>query len=163
MSKNDKNKKIKKHNNTTINTSSALQGVLDISRTGLGFVAVEGLTVDIVIRPGSFNTALHGDSVSVAIENQAHRSQSSRTYGKILKVLLRKQTKFIGTIHIDKFNGMFIADTDKQMPNIFVAQEDLLQAKDGQRVVCKIPIGAKINANQMAKLLKYLPTLAIAM
>ncbi|MBK5270326.1 MAG: hypothetical protein JJE22_04855, partial [Bacteroidia bacterium] len=38
-----------------------LKGVLDITRSGMGFVIVENAKTDILIRPEDFNTALHGD------------------------------------------------------------------------------------------------------
>ena len=42
-------------------------GVLEITRSGMGFVVVEGLETDILVRPNDFNTALHGDRVRVEV------------------------------------------------------------------------------------------------
>ena len=52
-----------------------LRGVLDITRSGTGFVTVEGLETDILIRPGDFNTALHGDTVKVAVKDTEGRGR----------------------------------------------------------------------------------------
>ncbi|MGZ8537719.1 MAG: hypothetical protein ACXWV9_05605, partial [Flavisolibacter sp.] len=38
------------------------KGVIEITRSGMGFVVVEGLEADILIRPNDFNTAMHGDT-----------------------------------------------------------------------------------------------------
>jgi ribonuclease R len=50
-----------------------LKGVLDITRSGMGFVIVEILKRIVLIRPEDFNTALHGDIVRVKIKNDGGR------------------------------------------------------------------------------------------
>jgi ribonuclease R len=44
-----------------------LRGRLDISKSGMGFVIVEDLDKDILIRPNDFGKAFHGDIVRVQI------------------------------------------------------------------------------------------------
>ena len=39
-----------------------VKGVLDISRSGIGFVLVEGMDKDVLVRPNDFNRAFHGDN-----------------------------------------------------------------------------------------------------
>ena len=55
-----------------------LKGILDITRSGMGFVIVENSETDVLIRPEDFNTALHGDMVRVKIKKQ-HCSESRLT------------------------------------------------------------------------------------
>ena len=43
------------------------KGVLEITRSGVGYVIVENLESDILVRPNDFNTALHGDKVRVKV------------------------------------------------------------------------------------------------
>ena len=43
------------------------RGVLEVTRSGMGFVVVQSLHRDILVRPSDFNTALHGDTVLVKI------------------------------------------------------------------------------------------------
>ena len=38
------------------------KGVLEITRSGMGFVVVNGLETDILVRPNDFNTAMHAYS-----------------------------------------------------------------------------------------------------
>lgn len=112
-----------------------LKGVLDITRSGMGFVTIEGLDADIMIRPGDFNTALHGDKVLVAVKEI---STGRRMQGVIKEVLTRKRTEFIGRIDMNKGFGFFIADMDKPMPDLFIPLEKLNGAKDKDRVVAKL-------------------------
>ncbi|HEU4860729.1 MAG TPA: hypothetical protein VFT15_12875, partial [Chitinophagaceae bacterium] len=65
--KNSKKKKDKQKAKRSHDQS--LTGVLDISRSGTGFVVVKDMPVDILIRPGDMATALHGDTVRVKIKD----------------------------------------------------------------------------------------------
>ncbi len=54
----------KKEKNKKKSQSSAYlsKGVLDVTRSGMGFVKIENREQDILVRPNDFNTALHGDT-----------------------------------------------------------------------------------------------------
>ncbi|MEO6831252.1 MAG: ribonuclease R, partial [Chitinophagaceae bacterium] len=67
-------------------------GILDVSRSGMGFVKVEGLDRDILIHAENLSNALSGDTVKVNIIKEG----KSRTEGAIESVLNRKQTEFSG-------------------------------------------------------------------
>ncbi|HLF45642.1 MAG TPA: ribonuclease R [Chitinophagaceae bacterium] len=123
----------------------ALKGVLDISRSGTGFVIVENMPVDILIRPDDFGTAMHGDTVRVRLKEA--KSKDKRQRGVIVEVLSRKQSEFIGTLEMKKTNpgepasrgfAFFIPDSDKKMPDIFIPRSGFNNAKDRDRVVVKI-------------------------
>ncbi|MBL7747890.1 MAG: ribonuclease R, partial [Chitinophagaceae bacterium] len=94
-----------------------LKGVLDITRSGMGFVTIEGMDVDVIVRPSDFNTALHGDTVRVAIKDS--KSSGRRTQGVVKEVIRRKRTEFIGRLQMNKGFAFFVAEMDKPMPDIF--------------------------------------------
>ncbi len=112
------------------------KGVLDITRSGMGYVVVENLETDILIRPNDFNTAMHGDKVRVKILSEG--GKSGRMQGQVAEVLQRKQMEFQGRIEISASFAFFIADTDKSMPDIYVPLDKLNGATDNDRVVVKI-------------------------
>lgn len=116
--------------------SQSLKGILELTRSGMGYVTVEGLDVDIMIRPADLNTALHGDTVRVAIKER--RATGKRMQGVVKDVLKRKRTDFIGEIEVGKGFAFFIAETDKPMPDIFIPLQSMQGAKQGDRVVVKI-------------------------
>ena len=67
MGKKEKNTR---HNKTTTkqtNLAATYQGVLDIAKSGMGFVMVPNMENDILVFPTDFNTALKGDEVKVKI------------------------------------------------------------------------------------------------
>lgn len=134
QSKNNKDKSKKRKSFTDQDT---LKGVLDITRSGVGYVVIPNADSDILVRPGDFNTALHGDTVRVRVVNSGGR-QSSRQQGKVVEVVQRKQTEFLGKIEIGKSFAFFIADVDKPMPDIFVPLSNLKEAKDSDQVIVRI-------------------------
>jgi ribonuclease R len=113
-----------------------LKGTLDITRSGMGFVTVEGMDVDVLIRPADFNTALHGDTVRVTIKEV--RSDGKRMQGVVKDVLVRKRTEFIGHLQMNKGFAFFVAEMDKPMPDIYVPMQNFNNAKDNDRVVVRL-------------------------
>jgi ribonuclease R len=113
-----------------------VKGVLDISRSGIGFVLVEGMEKDVLVRPNDFNRAFHGDTVRVQIDK--HTAPGKRIEGKITEVVERKQTEFIGNLQVGKTFAFFTADTEKPMPDFFIPIDKLNGASNGERVVARL-------------------------
>lgn len=134
--KNSKKKKQKQREKGRQASSRVLRGVLDITRSGMGFVTIEGMDLDVLVRPADFNTALHGDLVKVALKESSGRG--NRTQGVVKEVVHRKRTEFIGHLQMNKGFAFFVADMDKPMPDIFIPLNSIHHAKDGDKVVVKL-------------------------
>ena len=102
----------------------------------MGYVIVDKLDTDILVRPNGFNTALHGDTVRVRI--MGDQAKSGRKQGEVVEVVDRKQTEFMGSIDVSQNFAFFIAETEKPMPDIYIPLEKLNGAKDGDKVVVKL-------------------------
>ncbi|HMI78239.1 MAG TPA: ribonuclease R [Ferruginibacter sp.] len=113
-----------------------VKGRLDISRSGMGFVIVEGSDKDIIVRPNDFNRAFHGDMVRVQINRGTPKGK--RPEGKVIDVAERKQTEFIGNIQLNKNFAFFVAASEKPLPDFYIAADKLNGAKDNERVVVKL-------------------------
>ena len=105
-----KNKEGKKSSQTEI-----VKGKLDISKSGMGYIIVEGSAKDIIVRPNDFNRAFHGDVVRVQVNKGL--SKDKRPEGKIIEVAERKQTEFIGNIQMSKNFAFFIPASEKPIPD----------------------------------------------
>lgn len=116
--------------------NKVLKGTLDITRSGMGFVTIEGMEVDILIRPADFNTALHGDTVRVAVKEV--KSGNRRMQGFVREVLNRKRTEFIGQLQMNKGFAFFVAETDKPMPDFYIPQENINGATENDRVLVRL-------------------------
>lgn len=126
----------KKQKDRQRKAAQLVKGILDVTRSGMGFVTVEGLDADIMIRPADFNTALHGDTVQVAVKEI--KSGGRRMQGEIKKVIQRKRTEFIGHLQMNKGFAFFVAEMDKPLPDIFIPLENINGATDNDRVVVRL-------------------------
>ncbi len=112
-----------------------LKGILDISKTGMGYVMIEGIEQDIVVRPNDFNRAFNGDTVRVQINKENGRGK--RVEGRITEVVERSKLTFIGNIQLSRDIAFFIAASEKPMPDFFIPTEKLNGAVNGDRVVAR--------------------------
>ena len=117
------------------NKSTDLKGRLEITRSGMGFVVVEGEETDILVRPSDFNTAMHGDKVRVRLKEDR---SGRRKQGVITGVDERKQTEFIGKLEMNRGFAFFVSEGDKRAPHIYVPEKGFNGAGEGDRVVVKI-------------------------
>jgi len=133
MSKEKKSKQKKTAKTIVVAT---LKGKIDITRSGMGYVIVDNNAIDIMVRPSDMSNALHGDIVRVKVTRENGRT--GKKEGKVVEVVERRQTEFIGHIQLsDKF-AFFVPDTDKPMPDIFIPLQYLNGAKNKDRVSAKL-------------------------
>lgn len=117
-------------------SSNLYRGVLEITRSGMGFVVVEHLEKDILVRPSDFNTALNGDTVRVKIVKK--NADGTRMQGEVVEVLERKQSEFVGRVEISANFAFFIPETEKPMPDIYLPLDKLNGAQNNDRAIVRI-------------------------
>lgn len=113
--------------------SPPVKGKLEITRSGMGYVIVEGREKDLLVRPQDFNKAMNGDIVRVKIKD----TNGKRVEGIIEEVLERKQTEFIGDIQVNENFAFFIPDSQKPLPDFYISTKNLNGAKTNDRVVVR--------------------------
>ena len=111
-----------------------LTGKLDITRSGIGYVIIEGEDKDIFIRPHNFNKGFDGDIVKVQVVD----SKGKRLEGKVQEIVERKQTEFIGNIALSENFSFFTPDSKKPMPDFYISNKNLNGAQDKDRVVVRL-------------------------
>jgi ribonuclease R len=130
MSREKKSGAKKSSHNVTV------KGRLDISRNGMGYVIVEGMEKDVIVRPNDLNRAFNGDIVKVQLNKASFTGR--RAEGVVTEVVERKQTTFIGNIQLSKNFAFFVAASEKQIPDFFIPLDKLNGAVDGNRVVARL-------------------------
>ncbi len=147
-----KKKKNKKTHHTTKQHIQAINGLLEITRSGIGYVVIADGSGDVLVRPGDFNTALHGDTVRVRIIKE--NLSTKKKEGKIIEVVQRKQKEFVGHLQLSTNFAFFIPDTDKPMPDLFIPLNKLNGAKNKEKVIARLiewkkgdknPVGEIVN------------------
>lgn len=110
-------------------------GIVDLTAYGSAYVRVDSLSEDIFIAQVNLNRALQGDTVKVFLYAQ---KKMHRLEGEVVEVLERAKKTFVGIIQISgKF--AFVVSEKKRMPyDIYISQDKLKGAKNGQKVVARI-------------------------
>ena len=129
-------KKSKQKSKSKITAQLTLKGKLEVTRSGMGYVIIENVEGDVLVKPGDFNTALNGDTVRVKVIKENMRS--GKKEGKIMEVVTRKQTEFTGHLQLSTNYAFFIPDTDKPMPDLFIPLTEINGAKNKDRVVARL-------------------------
>jgi len=129
-------KKSKKKKRSTEKDSGLLTGRLEIVKSGMGFVVVEGLDRDILIKPDHMGMALDGDEVRVEVTGQGKRS--GRQEGVIREVVRRRQTEFSGRLDVHPHFAFLIPDKQNMPVDIFVPLDLLNGAKNGDKAIVRI-------------------------
>jgi ribonuclease R len=130
------------------------KGRLEITRSGMGFVIVDGEKNDIMVKPGDFDTALNGDIVRVKLVKENIRT--GKKEGRITEVVTRKQTEFIGHLQLSTNHAFFVPDTDKPMPDLFIPLIDINGAKNKDRVVARLVKWDKTDKKPVGEIVKVL-------
>jgi ribonuclease R/exosome complex exonuclease DIS3/RRP44 len=110
-------------------------GVIDMTNNGSGFAIVDELEKDIFIPNYRLNKALHGDLVEVEIIKQ---KKGKRPEGEVIRILERAKTHFTGIVKMFHNYAFIDPDDIKMYKEIFVAENNLNGAKDGEKVVVEI-------------------------
>ncbi len=101
-----------------------LTGIISVTARGVGYVIIPDREDDIEIDQTRLGTALDGDTVQVALVAGAGKSwkgRPARTQGKILTVLERNKTRFIGTLKQE--GGRFILSPDSRRMHVTILVE----------------------------------------
>ncbi|MFC7356177.1 ribonuclease R [Jejudonia soesokkakensis] len=110
-------------------------GRVDIAGRGQGYIIVEDLEEDILVKNKNLNKALQGDTVEVYVFK---RRRGGKTEGEITKIIERKKTDFVGVIDIQE-NFAFVDVTDHKMyTDIFIPKNKINGAKQGEKVLVKM-------------------------
>lgn len=115
----------------------SLSGIIDIARSGMGFVSVEGLERDIVVYPENLNTALKGDKVKLDVMMRKTRD-NKRVEGVVTQVLVRKQNEFLGRLEVKPNFAFLVPDNEKIPMDIFVPIDKLNGGKDGDKAMVRV-------------------------
>jgi len=112
-----------------------LQGRVDMTRQGAGYVVVEGQEQDIFIPPRRLNSALNGDIVRIEAWTPSGRRKPE---GEVKEIIERASEHFIGVLHLSKKYGFVIPDKQDMHVDIYVELADIGEARNGDKVVVKI-------------------------
>ncbi|HMC97098.1 MAG TPA: ribonuclease R, partial [Flavobacteriales bacterium] len=107
---------------------------IDIIASGAGYVRVDGNTEDVFVHGRNVGTALHGDRVSIKVLG----GRGSRAEGRVVEILQRRRTEFVGTIHKQQGRLMLVADDQKVQRPFFIPPHESRNAQEGEKAIIEL-------------------------
>jgi ribonuclease R len=132
---------------------SIFTGVVEMTQRGAAYVITEELEEDIYVDPDLTETALDGDTVTVEL---THQRKGRKPSGKIIEVLERKRTEFVGTLEKMSKYAFVIPDNSKIHVDFFIPKKKFLHAEDGDKVVVRLTDWPSRKQNPYAEVVKVL-------
>ena len=109
-------------------------GIVDIQRQGFAYVTSEEVEKPVLVSAHNLNHAMDGDKVKVHLYAM-HKKQQPE--GEVIEIVERAKTIFVGTISKSR-NFSFLIPSGKSAFDLFIPNEKLNGAKDGQKAIARI-------------------------
>ena len=122
-------------------------GEISLTRKGVGFVQVDPEKQDILIPSLSVGTAFDGDKVMVRLTGMP----GGRQAGVVVKVVERSGRNIVGIFHKGQHFPYVAPDNARIHRDIYITAAEINNAKDGQKVVCKLIEWEDPNLNPVGK------------
>lgn len=132
-----------------------LRGRLQTHPKGFGFLIPDDKEhPDVYIHANDMQSAMNGDTILVRIT--AKGTAGGRLEGEVVRIVKRANTEVVGTFQNYETYGFVIVDDKRIVKDIFVPQEAMKGAVDGQKVVVKIvkyPEGRSLAQGEVIEIL----------
>jgi ribonuclease R len=117
------------------NPTNIIEGIIDITQRGSAYLVPDEGEEDIFIANSDLHHALNGDRVEVTLYGKRKKKKPE---GYVTEILTRAKTDFVGTLERSKSFSFVIPDDKRMYADIFIANEHLKKARDGQKVIATI-------------------------
>ena len=128
-------------------------GTLDLTTNGNGYFICDDFENDIFIPSINLNKALHKDTVKVYTYN---KRGSKKLEADVVEVLERAKTEFVGVLQLNKNFGFVIPDDNKMYADLFISQNKINGAEDGDKVVATLTDWPSNSKNPFGKITQVL-------
>lgn len=118
-----------------LENSHLKKGIMRANKKGFGFVDVPDMVEDIYIASENMNGAIHDDVVLVEIIS---KKDVDRIEGRILKIVKRELSTFVGEIYFKKGIGYIKLDDSKLKLEIEIPKKRNMGAVNGHKVLVKL-------------------------
>ncbi len=124
--------RLKNRRYTVPSTLQKIQGIIQLTKKGFGFVADERTGEEIFIPAQHLGTALDGDLVEVQL---FAISRGKSKEGQVVNIVRRNRTIFVGTYHRSEYYGFVVPDNPKVYRDFYIQPHNDEDAQNGQKVV----------------------------
>lgn len=114
--------------------SGTVCGIVEIQPQGFAYIVSEELEKPVLVSGRNLNHAMDGDKVKVALYAIRKKQQPE---GEVVEIVERAKSTFVGTISKSR-NFAFFIPSGKSAFDLFIPNEKLNGAKDGQKAIARI-------------------------
>lgn len=133
--------------------SQVAEGTIDIIASGAGYVRLaEKSQNDVYVPQHNLGTAMHGDTVRIKLLD----GRGSKSEGRVLEVLKRRRTEFVGTIKEHLGHTVMVADDLRVQNPFLIPPSELNGAKPGDKVVMELDVWKDARETMRGKVLRVL-------
>jgi ribonuclease R len=129
-----------------------LSGIVDHVSSRFGYIKT-GEEKDVYVKTQDLGSAVDGDTVKVAVFPTRHGEHPE---GKVVEVVKRNRSRFVGKIEVSKNFAFVVADARKIHQDFFVYPEQLNGAKTGDKVIIEVTSWAEHDRKPEAKVVDVL-------
>jgi ribonuclease R len=130
---------------------SSIEGTIQITKFGRGFVSVPGMAQDIEVSKGNTGFALWGDTVEIQFNPKARKPEA-----RVIRVVERGKKNFVGIIEMSKDHAFFIPSDSHIHVDFYIPKELYNGARHGDKVVAEITEWTKPDRKPFGKIVKVL-------
>lgn len=124
-------------------------GTLDVTSNGNAYFISDDFEEDIFIPSINLNKGLHKDTVKAYTYN---KRGSKKLEADVVEVLERSKTEFVGVLQLNKNFGFVIPDDNKMYADLFISQNKINGAEDGDKVVATLTDWPSNSKNPFGKI-----------
>lgn len=117
-----------------VSRAGTITGKVEIQPQGFAYIISEELEKPVLVSSRNLNHAFDGDKVKVNLYAMRKKQQPE---GEVIEIVERAKSVFVGTVSKSP-NFAFFIPTGKSPFDIFIPNEKLNGAKDGQKAIAKI-------------------------
>jgi ribonuclease R len=114
--------------------SGYIEGTIDITSKGYGFLVTDSVSDDIFISQTNLKQAMHGDKVKVYLLAR----RNGKVEGEVVQIIERAKETFVGIVEVNRTFAFLVPDHRHMPYDIFIPLDKLNGATNGQKAIAKI-------------------------
>ena len=124
-------------------------GTLDVTSSGNGYFISDDYEKDIFIPNINLGKGLHNDTVKAYVYK---RRSGKKLEADVVEIVERAKTEFVGVLQKNKDFGFVVPDNNKMYADIFISQNKMNGAEDGDKVQATITDWPQNSKNPFGKI-----------
>jgi ribonuclease R len=142
------------YKSTRASKSKAVTGLVDHVNPRFAYIVTgEEGKKDIYVRSQDLGSAIHGDTVEVAMTN---KKTGSNPEGKVTSIIKRGRDRFVGRIELSRNFGFVVPDFKKIYQDFFIYPENLAGATANDKVLFEVTKWADRDKSPEGKVIEIL-------